>query len=53
MWYNLDYRLDAGVSTYNNEEFLHKFSAWIEEDRVFVNTEEIIAWQEEYPQPGI
>ncbi len=49
--HNWDYRLDTGVSAYNNEEFLHKFSAWIEEDGVFVDTEEIIAWREEHPQP--
>ena len=36
-----DYRLDTGVSEYNNSETLPKFSAWIEDDQVFVDEDEI------------
>ena len=45
-----DYRVDTGVSAYNNSEVLHKFSAWIEDGGVWVDAEEIAAWREENPQ---
>ncbi|MDA8016041.1 MAG: glutamate synthase-related protein [Thermoanaerobaculia bacterium] len=46
-----DYRYKTGVSAYNNEEALHRFSAWIEDDAVWVDEEEIAAWEKENPQP--
>ena len=46
-----DYRVQTGVSAYNNEEVLHKFSAWIEGDSVQVDADEIAAWHAEHPQP--
>ena len=48
-----DYRYDTGVSCYNNEETLEKFSAWVDadEDAVFVDADEVAAWEEEHPQP--
>lgn len=48
-----DYRLDTGVSEYENEEALHRFDAWIdeEEDAVLVDAAEVRAWAEEHPQP--
>ena len=46
-----DYRLDTGVSEYNNHEVLHKFKAWIEEDQVLVDQDEIAAWAAKNPQP--
>lgn len=46
-----DYRLETGVSEYNNEEALMKFQAWIEDDGVWVDEEEIQAWEKEHPQP--
>ena len=46
-----DYRLDSGVSEYNNHEVLHKFRAWIEEDQVLVDEDEITAWAAKNPQP--
>ncbi len=51
--HNWDYRLETGVSAYNNEEVLPKFTAWIEEseDAVYVDEEEISEWEEEFPQP--
>ena len=50
--HNWDYRLDTGVSAYNNEEILPKFSAWIDEDEdaVWVDEEEVRAWEEAHPQ---
>ena len=48
-----DYRLDTGISEYNNSEALHKFSAWIDhqEDGVYVDEEEIRSWELAHPQP--
>ena len=36
-----DYRIDTGVSEYNNAEVLHKFEAWIEDDAVWVDQDDI------------
>ncbi|MEM5582810.1 glutamate synthase-related protein [Roseibium sp. AS2] len=46
-----DYRLDSGVSEYNNSEALPKFACWVENDDIFVDEDEITAWAEENPQP--
>jgi len=48
-----DYRSDTGVSEYNNEEALHKFSAVIDRkaDAVYVDEEEVGAWARKHPQP--
>ena len=48
-----DYRYDTGVSSYDNEEVLQKFRAWVdhEADEVLVDEAEIRAWAEKSPQP--
>ena len=46
-----DYRLDTGVSGYNDSETLPKFNAWVEEGQVFVDEDEIVAWTRQHPQP--
>ena len=46
-----DYRLDTGVSEYNNSETLHRFNAWIEDGQVFVDEDEIAEWVKAHPQP--
>jgi len=46
-----DYRLDSGVSSYNNEEQLPKFKSWVEGDDVLVDEDEIAAWAQKNPQP--
>ena len=46
-----DYRLDTGVSEYNNDEVLPKFTAWVEDGKVFVDEDEIAAWVKDHPQP--
>jgi glutamate synthase domain-containing protein 2 len=46
-----DYRLDNGVSAYNNAEYLDKFNAWIEGDSVYVDGAEVRTWQQKHPQP--
>ncbi len=49
--HNWDYRLDTGVSAYNNEEVLPKFKSWVEGDDILVDADEIAAWAEDNPQP--
>ncbi|WP_299887060.1 glutamate synthase-related protein [uncultured Lacinutrix sp.] len=46
-----DYRVDSGVSEYNNKEVLHKFSTKIEGDDLFVDAFEIDAYLANNPQP--
>lgn len=46
-----DYRLDTGVSEYNNSEALPKFEAWVENGKVFVDEDEIADWAAAHPQP--
>ncbi len=48
MW---DYRLDTGVSEYSNDEVLERFTAWVEDDGVWVDADEITAWGAKNPQP--
>jgi glutamate synthase domain-containing protein 2 len=48
-----DYRVDSGVSEYENAEALQRFEAWIDPDTdsVYVDADEVAAWAEENPQP--
>ncbi len=46
-----DYRYDTGISEYNNDEALHKFTAFVESDSVFIDQEEIQAFIQQNPQP--
>jgi glutamate synthase domain-containing protein 2 len=46
-----DYRIDTGVSEYNNKEVLHKFKSAIHEGMVYVDRADVIAFEEIHPQP--
>ncbi len=48
-----DYRFQTGVSAYNPDEVLEKFSAWIdlEADAVLVDEAEVALWAVDNPQP--
>lgn len=46
-----DYRLDTGVSEYNNSETLPRFNSWVDDGGVFVDEDEIAAWVKAHPQP--
>lgn len=46
-----DYRMDTGISEYNNEEFLHKFTTYLENGDVCVDKAEMINYLEAHPQP--
>ena len=46
-----DYRYDTGISEYNNEEQLKKFTSWIdkENDAVYVDEDELKQWEKDNP----
>ncbi len=46
-----DYCYRTGISSYNNDERLHRFTSWIDGDEVMVDEDEIRAWELEHPQP--
>ena len=46
-----DYRFRSGISEYKNEERLPRFSAWVENDTVLVDQDEVRDWERENPQP--
>ena len=46
-----DYRIDSGVSEYNNEEALHKFKAEIKDGFIWVDETEINDFLAKHPQP--
>ena len=49
--HNWDYRIDTGVSEYNNDEFLNKFRAAKKENQIYVDASEIRVYHQKYPQP--
>jgi glutamate synthase domain-containing protein 2 len=46
-----DYRIDTGISEYDNSEVLETFTAWREEGAVYVDADEVAAWTDDNPQP--
>ena len=46
-----DYRINTGVSEYNNEEALYKFRAALHEGFIYVDRADVIAFEELHPQP--
>lgn len=46
-----DYRIDTGVSAYNNQEALQKFTTSVQDGKVYIDEDEILAFLEKHPQP--
>jgi glutamate synthase domain-containing protein 2 len=46
-----DYKIDSGVSEYNNDEALFKFKSVVNEGAVYIDRAEVIAFEELHPQP--
>ena len=46
-----DYRIDTGVSAYNNAEVLTKFTSWLEDDDLMVDRNEVMRFLLHHPQP--
>ena len=46
-----DYCYKTGISSYNPSERQHRFQAWIKDGGVWVDEDEIAAWENDNPQP--
>ena len=46
-----DYCYKTGISAYDPAEQLHRFNAWVEDDEVWVDEDEIRQWAVDNPQP--
>jgi methylamine---glutamate N-methyltransferase subunit C len=46
-----DYRIESGVSAYNNAEVLEKFTSVLDGDGLYVDRDEVIGWKLRHPQP--
>ena len=46
-----DYRIDSGVSAYNNDEVLERFTSWIDDGGVHVDELEVRSFRDRHPQP--
>ena len=49
--HNWDYSYKTGISSYNPDERLHRFSSWLDAGMVWVDEDEIKAWAADNPQP--
>lgn len=49
--HNWDYGYRTGVSGYHNDQVLHRFTSWVEQDALWVDGDEIAAWAKVNPQP--
>ncbi len=49
--HNWDYGFRTGVSSYKPSERLQRFEAWIDDGAVYVDADEIAAWERRNPQP--
>ncbi len=47
--HNWDYRIDTGISAYNNSEVLYKFQEYVHEGKVYVDKTEVLEYEKEYP----
>ena len=46
-----DYGFHTGVSSYDNNERLHRFASWIDGDSLMIDVDEVLTWEKENPQP--
>ena len=48
--HNWDYRIDTGISEYNNKEVLYKFKSLIQDGGVYIDAAEVRNYHTEHPQ---
>ncbi len=48
--HNWDYRIDTGVSEYNNKEVLHKFHSEINDGTIYIDEDEVNDYLRKHPQ---
>ncbi len=46
-----DYVYRSGVSSYDNNEKLHKFNSWVADGKIKIDLDEVLGWERENPQP--
>ena len=46
-----DYRIDTGVSEYNNSEFPHKFKEYTHDGKVYIDRQEVLDYEVNHPSP--
>ena len=46
-----DYRIETGVSAYNNAEALERFTSWLDGDDLVVDADEVASFKMRHPQP--
>ena len=46
-----DYRIDTGVSAYDNSEALERFTSWVDDGTVWVDAAEVAGFAHRHPQP--
>ena len=46
-----DYRVDTGISAYDDSQKVHRFAAWVEDGVLYVDGDEIAAYEQRHPQP--
>jgi len=49
--HNWDYRLRSGISSYDHDDRLQKFTSWVENEGLYVDADEIADWERVNPQP--
>jgi len=49
--HNWDYRIDTGVSAYNNSEVLYKFKEHVVDGKVYVDKQEVLDYEVDTPSP--
>lgn len=49
--HNWDYRIDTGVSEYNNSEVLHKFTEYVVDGKVYIDKQEVLDYEVDTPSP--
>jgi nitrite reductase/ring-hydroxylating ferredoxin subunit len=49
--HNWDYCYRTGISSYNQDERLKRFSSWVEDGHVWIDEDEIRTWEQDNPQP--
>jgi glutamate synthase domain-containing protein 2/nitrite reductase/ring-hydroxylating ferredoxin subunit len=46
-----DYRLATGISAYDDTQALHRFAAWVDDGALWIDGDEIAAFERRHPQP--
>ncbi len=45
-----DYRIESGVSAYDNDQSIHRFTSWVHDDQICIDGDELQRFRLEHPQ---